>query len=60
MAHGPEAGLRLIEPLMELPLLRNYHLLPSVRGDFLSRLGRFDEAREEFARAVNSRAIVTP
>lgn len=45
-------GPRLIEPLMELPLLRNYHLLPSVRGDFLSRLGRFDEAREEFARAA--------
>ncbi len=52
MAHGPEAGLRLIEPLMELPLLRNYHLLPSVRGDFLNRLGRFDEARAEFARAA--------
>jgi predicted RNA polymerase sigma factor len=52
MAHGPEAGLRLLEPLMELPLLKNYHLLPSVRGDFLRRLGRFDEARAEFQRAA--------
>jgi predicted RNA polymerase sigma factor len=52
MAHGPEAGLRLLEPLMELPLLKNYHLLPSVRGDFLRRLGRFDEARAEFERAA--------
>jgi RNA polymerase sigma factor (sigma-70 family) len=53
MAFGPEAGLRLIEPLMELPQLQNYHLLPSVRGDFLSKLGRFDEARVEFARAAD-------
>jgi RNA polymerase sigma factor (sigma-70 family) len=53
MAHGPEAGLRLIEPLMDLPLLKNYHLLPSVRGDFLHRLGRHDEARAEFRRAAD-------
>jgi len=52
MAHGPEAGLRLLEPLMEVPSMRNYHLLPSVRGDFLSRLGRHEEARAEFARAA--------
>jgi RNA polymerase sigma factor (sigma-70 family) len=52
MAHGPEAGLRLLEPIMDIPQLRNYHLLPSVRGDFLARLGRHDEARAEFARAA--------
>ena len=38
---------------MELPQLQNYHLLPSVRGDFLSKLGHFDEARAEFARAAD-------
>jgi RNA polymerase sigma factor (sigma-70 family) len=52
MAFGPEAGLRLLEPIMEVPQLRNYHLLPSVRGDFLAKLGRHDEARAEFARAA--------
>lgn len=52
MAFGPEAGLRLLEPLSEVPQLRNYHLLPSVRGDLLSKLGRHDEARTEFARAA--------
>jgi predicted RNA polymerase sigma factor len=52
MAFGPEAGLRLLEPLMDVPQLRNYHLLPSVRGDFLAKLGRHDEARAEFARAA--------
>lgn len=52
MAYGPEAGLRLLEPIMDLPQLRNYHLLPSVRGDFLARLGRHDEARAEFKRAA--------
>jgi predicted RNA polymerase sigma factor len=45
--------LRLLEPLLELPALRSYHLLPSVRGDFLNRLGRFDEARAEFRRAAD-------
>jgi RNA polymerase sigma factor (sigma-70 family) len=53
MAFGAEAGLRLLDPIMEIPQLRNYHLLPSVRGDFLSRLGRHDEARTEFARAAD-------
>jgi RNA polymerase sigma factor (sigma-70 family) len=52
MASGPEAGLRLLEPIMDVPQLRNYHLLPSVRGDFLAKLGRHDEARAEFARAA--------
>ena len=52
MAYGPEAGLRLLEPLMELPAMSKYHLLPSVRGDFLARLGRHDEARAEFRRAA--------
>jgi RNA polymerase sigma factor (sigma-70 family) len=52
MAHGPEAGLRLLEPLLEVPSLKSYHLLPSVRGDFLQKLGRFDEARAEFRRAA--------
>ena len=52
MAFGPEVGLRLLEPLMEAKALRDYHLLPSVRGDFLRRLGRHDEARAEFHRAA--------
>ena len=53
MAFGPEAGLRLLEPLMRRrPRSRSYHLLPSVRGDFLNRLGRYDEARAEFQRAA--------
>lgn len=52
MAFGPEAGLRLLEPLLEAPALKHYHLLPSVRGDFLNRLGRHDEARAEFERAA--------
>ncbi|RYE10390.1 MAG: RNA polymerase sigma factor [Hyphomicrobiales bacterium] len=52
MAFGPETGLRLLEPLLDVPQLKNYHLLPSVRGDFLHKLGRHDEARAEFARAA--------
>jgi predicted RNA polymerase sigma factor len=52
MAYGPEAGLRLLEPLLEAPALQSYHLLPSVQGDFLARLGRHDEARAAFARAA--------
>ena len=46
MLFGPEAGLRLVDALAEDPALAGYHLLPSVRGDFLFKLGRFDEARE--------------
>jgi predicted RNA polymerase sigma factor len=52
MASGPEAGLALVDALSSEPLLQNYHLLPSVRGDLLSKVGRFDEARAEFERAA--------
>jgi RNA polymerase sigma factor (sigma-70 family) len=51
-AHGPAAGLDLVDQLLDDPALRAYHLLPSVRGDLLARLGRFAEARDEFARAA--------
>ena len=53
MALGPEAGLAIVDPLLEEPSLKNYHLLPSVRGDLLSKLGRLDEARAEFTRAAS-------
>jgi RNA polymerase sigma factor (sigma-70 family) len=53
MAFGPEAGLELVDALAAEPSLENYHLLPSVRGDLLARLGRFDEARPEFDRAAS-------
>jgi RNA polymerase sigma factor (sigma-70 family) len=53
MAVGPAAGLEIVDRLTTEPALRNYHLLPSVRGEFLKRLGRFDEACAEFARAAN-------
>jgi predicted RNA polymerase sigma factor len=53
MASGPEAGLEIVDALTAEPLLREYHLLPSVRGDLLARLGRFDEARGEFERAAS-------
>ncbi|HVG35580.1 MAG TPA: RNA polymerase sigma factor [Pyrinomonadaceae bacterium] len=52
MAFGPQAGLELVDMLTEEPSLKGYHLLPSVRGDLLSKLGRFDEARTEFERAA--------
>jgi predicted RNA polymerase sigma factor len=52
-AFGPEAGLELVDSLSDQPELRRYHLLLSVRGDVLARLGRLDEAREEFARAAD-------
>jgi RNA polymerase sigma factor (sigma-70 family) len=52
MAFGPEAGLEVVDGLMDAPALKHYHLLPSVRGDFLARLGRHDEARVEFERAA--------
>jgi predicted RNA polymerase sigma factor len=52
MAFGPQAGLDLVEPLRTDPALKDYHLLPSVRGDLLAKLGRHDEARAEFARAA--------
>jgi RNA polymerase sigma-70 factor (ECF subfamily) len=52
MADGPAAGLALVDALAGEPALADYHLLPSVRGDLLARLGRPDEAREEFERAA--------
>jgi RNA polymerase sigma factor (sigma-70 family) len=52
MADGPAAGLEVLEPLLKDETLRGYHLLPSVRADFLFRLGRRAEAREEFERAA--------
>ena len=52
MAYGPEAGLEIVDVLSSEPTLKNYHLLPSVRGDLLVRLGRLDEARAEFERAA--------
>jgi predicted RNA polymerase sigma factor len=52
MASGPEAGLALVDTLTSEPALEKYHLLPSVRGDLLKRLGRVDEARAEFTRAA--------
>ena len=53
MAFGPAAGLELVDALASEPALENYHLLPSVRGDFLFKLGRFDEACVEFQRAAS-------
>lgn len=53
MAFGPASGLTLVDSLAEEPTLRNYHLLPSVRGDFLAKLGRMNEARAEFERAAS-------
>ncbi|MET7396723.1 RNA polymerase sigma factor [Dactylosporangium sp. NPDC005572] len=53
MADGPAAGLAVLDPLADEPTLRNYHLLPSVRADFLLRLGRPAEARAEFERAAS-------
>ena len=52
MASGPAAGLTLVDRLAAEPALQAYHLLPSVRGDFLEKLGRHDEARAEFERAA--------
>ena len=52
MAFGPARGLELVDPLTSRPELRGYHLLPTVRGDLLARLGRPAEAREEFERAA--------
>jgi len=52
MAFGPAAGLDIVDALASEPSLKSYHLLPSVRGDLLRKLGRFDEARAEFERAA--------
>jgi predicted RNA polymerase sigma factor len=53
MAYSPAEGLALIDALASEAVLKGYHLLPSVRGDFLEKLGRFDEARGEFERAAS-------
>jgi RNA polymerase sigma factor (sigma-70 family) len=53
MASGPQDGLDALDVLRENPVLRTYHLLPSVRGDLLVKLGRLDEARVEFERAAS-------
>jgi RNA polymerase sigma factor (sigma-70 family) len=53
MAFGPAQGLALTDALMSRPELQNYHLLPSVRGDFLAKLGRQEESRAEFLRAAS-------
>jgi len=53
MAFGPAAGLEIVDELKGEPALASYHLLPSVRGDLLFKLGRFAEARAEFARAAS-------
>jgi RNA polymerase sigma factor (sigma-70 family) len=52
MADGPDAALAIVDALATEPALKNYHLLPAVRGDLLSKLGRREEARAEFARAA--------
>jgi RNA polymerase sigma factor (sigma-70 family) len=52
MASGPAAGLEIVNALADEPALKNYHLLPSVRGDLLAKLGRNEEARAEFERAA--------
>ncbi|HEV8400289.1 MAG TPA: RNA polymerase sigma factor [Gemmatimonadales bacterium] len=53
MAFGPAAGLEIADKLTSEPALENYHLLPSVRADFLAKLGRFSEARTELERAAS-------
>jgi predicted RNA polymerase sigma factor len=53
MAFGPAAGLAIVDGLAAEPSLQNYHLMPSVRGDLLAKLGRHGEARAEFERAAS-------
>jgi RNA polymerase sigma-70 factor, ECF subfamily len=53
MAFGPAVGLEVVDALTSEPSLQGYHLLPSVRGDLLAKLGRLEEAREEFERAAS-------
>jgi len=52
MAHGPAAGLEILDAISDEPALRDYHWLPSARGDLLAKLGRLDEARSELERAA--------
>ena len=53
MAFGPAIGLEIVDEIAAEPSLKSYHLLPSVRGDLLYKLGRMDEARAEFQRAAS-------
>lgn len=53
MAFGPAIGLRIVDELNDEPALRDYYLLPSVRGDLLAKLGRMEEARAAFERAAS-------
>jgi predicted RNA polymerase sigma factor len=53
MSEGPAAGLAIVDVLQSEPALAQYHLLPSVRGDLLAKLGRYEEARLEFERAAS-------
>jgi predicted RNA polymerase sigma factor len=53
MAFGPAAGLAIVDAIAGDPALAEYHLLPSVRGDFLAKLGRHEEARAELERAAS-------
>ncbi len=53
MAYGPEAGLELVDEIVATSALEGYHLLPSVRGDLLAKLGRDEEARREFELAAS-------
>jgi predicted RNA polymerase sigma factor len=53
MAFGPAAGLEVVDRLIAAPSLKSYHLLPTVRGDLLAKLGRREEARAEFERAAS-------
>ena len=57
MAHGPHAGLELADALVSEPSLQAYHLLPSVRGDLLAKVGRHEEAQHEFERAALTRNV---
>jgi len=53
LAFGPAAGLEIVDAIADEPSLAGYHLLPSVRGDLLFKLGRLDEARAELERAAS-------
>lgn len=53
MAYGPAIGLELVDALRSEPALKSYHLLPSVRGDLLMKLGRLSEAKPEFEHAAS-------
>jgi predicted RNA polymerase sigma factor len=53
MAFGPAVGLEILDAVADEPALQEYHLLPSVRGDYLAKLGRIEEARAEFLKAAS-------